>query len=532
MAFQDYLRNTGGGINPARPGQPPPLLQQQAPPPDLQRQAVMDQLGTGTPGSASAAKPMGTPSSTFARGGQVRQLPGMGADTTNKLVGAGATAATAAMGAVNPVSMGTDYLGKKLKPKEEMPTFGGEFGQFTDDYGRRFEGTGPGIKGGAVRGAGYGAMAGPIGAGVGALAGAIVGAATKNAPSAFSDFRVEDAAEAIGNAYQHYLGRPASEEEISAQMQAVGWDPTGGDRWMGEKPLNYIFGTLRDSEEARQRATRGAVMDQLGAAPGAAEAVQGAAEGSPWKGHPGEGAPDPTVPNAGLPDFGEFEGVRATFLDPATGALIGQKPGQTAMGGGPTASASRTSPAFPGVTPGAERVEGSAPAAATNPGTWDTDGYDAPAVIAQNVSQKAPPGWDQEKWNNPDHQTPKYVWGRITQDDNPDDIAQMLAAYPGASFDGKDKITGIPGLGPIDVYKGASTGLNEPQWYDITAAEAEGGGGGQSSGPARSLADLQGVAIPDIPPSQLEQIRAELERIIAGQPSRDALMAQMGAGNG
>jgi hypothetical protein len=38
---------------------------------------------------------------------------------------------------------------------------------------------------------------------------------------------------------------------------------------------------------------------------------------SPWAGHPGEGAPDPTVPNAGLPDFGEFEGVRATFLDPA-----------------------------------------------------------------------------------------------------------------------------------------------------------------------------------------------------------------------
>src|SRR5262245_10078655 len=43
-----------------------------------------------------------------------------------------------------------------------------------------------------------------------------------------------------------------------------------------------------------------------------------------------------------------------------------------------------------------------------------TDGYGVPKYMAQNFGA-ALPGYDAEKWGNPLHQTPKYVWGRIYQ---------------------------------------------------------------------------------------------------------------------
>jgi hypothetical protein len=243
-----------------RQGRNLPPIQTQ---PGMQTQALIDQMAPQQP----AAAPVATNPGTFSRGGQVKQLPGMGADVTNKLVSTGAGVAATAAGTMNPVTIGTEYLGKKLKPKEEMPTFGGEFGGITDDYGRRFEGAGPGVKGGAVRGAGYGAMAGPVGAGVGAAIGAIAGAATKNATSAFSDFRVEDAADALQKGYQQYLGRPASEEEIQNALVGQGWNPTGGDRWVGEKGLFSVLGQIRDSPEAQAFKTTGVAGGQQAAAP-------------------------------------------------------------------------------------------------------------------------------------------------------------------------------------------------------------------------------------------------------------------------
>jgi hypothetical protein len=470
----------GQGPRTGMNGRPLPTLPAQ---PDVQRQAVIDQLAPAQ--ATPAAQPMGASASSpasgrFNRGGEVRQLPGMGAEMTNRAVGAGATAATAAMGAVNPVSIGTNYLGNKLKPKEEMPTFGGEFGHLTDSFGRRFEGAGPGIKGGAVRGAGYGAMAGPIGAGVGAAAGAIIGAATKNATSAYSDFRAEDAAQAIGQAYQEFLGRPASDDEIATHMANVGWDEQGGDRWMGEKPLTYILVQIKGSPEAQQRATRGAVVDQLGAAGPAPDALK--------SGQVATGGPGP----AGAVDPG-----RAGIDDPGRAGLPAE----------------------------ATRVEGSAPAGAApaDPSGWNTDGFAAPTSIAQNFRSQAPAGWDQTKWNDPTHQTPKYVWGRIAADDNPNDIDQLLSAYPGATFNGKDKVT-IPGVGPVDVYRGASVGLNEPQWLVEGGGEGAAGGGGTPTGDPGA----RGVAIPEMDDDTLARIKAELERITAGQPPRDALLAQLG----
>lgn len=454
--------------------------------PDVNRQAVIDQLAPPAAAAPPSAVPPGTPaSSRFNRGGEVRQLPGMGADMTNRAVGTGATIASTAMGVANPVTIGTNALGNKLKPKEEMPEFGGEFGHLTDSFGRRFEGAGPGVKGGAVRGAGYGAMAGPIGAGVGAAAGAIIGAATKNATSAYSDFRAEDAAQAIGQAYQEFLGRQASDDEIAGHMANVGWDEQGGDRWMGEKPLNFILGQIKNSPEAQQRATRGAVVEQLGSGGGSVPPPDAMKSDQTVK-----GGPAPASPAA----------AGGAVRDPAAPADAVRMPGAAQA------------------------------AAAGDPGSWNTDGYAAPASIAQHFRQQPPEGWDEKKWNDQNHQTPKYVWGRITQDDNPNDIEQMLAAYPGATFDGKDKISGIPGLGPIDVYRGASVGQNTPQWHDINAAE----GGASNAGPAPAGGGAAGAVDPGsgapsiTDASTLEQIRAELERIIAGQPSRDALLSQLG----
>ena len=77
-------------------------------------------------------------------------------------------------------------------------------------------------------------------------------------------------------------------------------------------------------------------------------------------------------------------------------------------------------------------------------------------------------GWDATNWNDPNMQTPKYVSGRIFSKYSAGDPAQVEAAmaeiqkaYPGAEFDGKDKLT-IPGVGTVDVIIGA--GGPNPQW--------------------------------------------------------------------
>jgi hypothetical protein len=169
------------------------------------------------------------------------------------------------------------------------------------------------------------------------------------------------------------------------------------------------------------------------------------------------------------------------------------------------------------------------PPSAPDQSAWNTDGYAKPASVAQDFAGKAPAGWDQGKWNNPNHQTPKYVWGRITQDNNPDDIAQMLAAYPGSSFNGKDKISGIQGLGPIDVYQGASTGNPTPQWHDINAAAAEGGVAPQapSMGGAPSLGGMPVGAGPIN--STYQRLLKQLQEITGtAQGDQDALSQLLG----
>lgn len=468
------------------------------------------------------AQPAGAPS-PFARGGTVTQLPtgrgeqigsiasGVGAQVGKQVAQSvgktaaqsaattGASAASSLAGAAGSmgVSMATDYLASKLKPKEDMPTFGGANGQYLDQYGRRFEGTGPGIAGGAVKGAGYGTMVMPgVGTAIGAGVGALIGAFTKNAGSANTDFRVEDAAQAIKDAYKGELGREASDDEVMSQLVGQGWDPKGGDRWVGEKGINSVLDIIRASPEAQayRAAQAGAAAPEAGAA--------AAAPADPL----GRGGVDPfsTGTQALRAQLAGGEPVARTGLESRS---TGVRAGDVASPGDFAAAAD----ALAGGAPQSGQV-----ATTTAPAEWNTDGYAAPAIIAQNVSGKAPAGWDQDKWNDPNHQTPKYVWGRITQDDNPNDVEQLLAAYPGATFDGKDKVTGIPGLGPIDIYKGASVGENTPQWLDMNAAAAEGGNTSAAPNSSPALIDATGG------PSNQQDVMALIAQLIGREGQKDA----------
>jgi hypothetical protein len=123
-------------------------------------------------------------------------------------------------------------------------------------------------------------------------------------------------------------------------------------------------------------------------------------------------------------------------------------------------AASPTAPAAAGATdPAVDRSK------------WNTDGYQAP-TFQPKAAGGAMAGWDQEKWANTNHQTPKYGVGRILSNYAPtvEGLAQALPeiqrAYPGVTFDGKDKLM-IPGVGTIDVLVGASQGGREWAWQDM-----------------------------------------------------------------
>jgi hypothetical protein len=150
------------------------------------------------------------------------------------------------------IGIGSELLGSYLKPKEVMPTFGGEFGNITDKYQRRLQSAGPGILGGAVKGAGQGAQYGGwYGAGAGAVLGGVYGAAKKHAKTAYSDFLPNSARGAIADAYREYLGRDPEAGAIEGHLAGQGFKR--GDKGVGEGGLNYVLSQIKNSPEAMQR---------------------------------------------------------------------------------------------------------------------------------------------------------------------------------------------------------------------------------------------------------------------------------------
>lgn len=444
-----------------RVGQPP-MLQQN----ELQRQAVIDQLGA-PPAQLSAAGPVAKNPGIFARGGQVKQLPtadlvGMGtklaASTGTQMAGklAGNTAAGAAVG--SGINVAAGLAADKVRRKEDTPVFGGPNAEYLDDYGRRFQGTGGGTAAGAIRGAGYGANPGLVAAtgGLsivgGAAIGAAIAAAKRHAASAFTDFRVEDAAEAIQNAYRKELGREASDEEVMTHLQNTGFDPTGGDRWSGEKPTNYILNTIRDSPESQTfkagGAQRQAVMDQLG-----------------------EATPETSVPAGAVRESGA-----------AGAAPAGQ--------GG--------------------RLEG-----------FDADklasGHDSPKYQVARVLQKYP-------------STPAGLQAALAEINA---LGIGTASIGGSKGDklsfGGNVDPRFNGITTFDVIRGAGNGGEAWTWQPEggtapvpTAAPSQ---GGLIDSTGRTFENGGVLGDPDV----MARIRAELQRIVSGEPDREALMAQMGA---
>lgn len=109
------------------------------------------------------------------------------------------------------------------------------------------------------------------------------------------------------------------------------------------------------------------------------------------------------------------------------------------------------------------------------PSGWDTHGYSTPAYTTGTPGSTLL-GWDPNNWANANMQTPKYVVGRILSQYNPtspDDVSKMVAevqrAYPGTTWDGKDKLT-IPGVGTIDIIAGAGGANPSWAWQDTAAA--------------------------------------------------------------
>jgi hypothetical protein len=138
-------------------------------------------------------------------------------------------------------------------------------------------------------------------------------------------------------------------------------------------------------------------------------------------------------------------------------------------------------------------------------------------------------GWDQTKWSNADHQTPKYAVGRILSQFAPSiaGLAQALPeiqkAYPGATFNGKDKIT-IPGVGTFDVLTNSGSGQNMG-W----AWQGEGGGAPQQTalqgaimGGSPIMNPTAGVGGDDY----ASKLRAQVMASLMKQPGLNSLASQ------
>ena len=132
------------------------------------------------------------------------------------------------------------------------------------EYDRRGGGTGGSALKGAASGALTGASVGSVvpvlgtalGAGIGGAIGGVKNMFGKHASTAPTDFGANDARDAIGQQYQSSLGRDASPDEILSQLSGQGWQ--AGDRYVGEKGLNSVLGSIGQSDEAKQFASRGA----------------------------------------------------------------------------------------------------------------------------------------------------------------------------------------------------------------------------------------------------------------------------------
>ena len=278
----------------------------------------------------------------------------------SSLVEGGMKSAGMGAGASLGLGLATELGGSLLKPKQDMPT-ASPFADITDKYGRRMEGSGEGIAGGAVKWGGRGAQIGSafggpigmgIGAGIGALGGAIANAFTKNAKSAATDFSREDATKAIQRMY-------ATQGGPVAGAWGGGADPASGGA-----PRRATSASVRRDCTASLNDLVGQLRQ------GAATAARGCQR---------------------IPTHARSPWVRNAARDPMTGLPVGNT-GVHGGAGAAGAPASCLGDVINAETPAPSTVDQS---------KWNTDSYAKPAYIAQNPG-KVMPGFDEQEVERPE----------------------------------------------------------------------------------------------------------------------------------
>lgn len=166
-------------------------------------------------------------------------------------------------------------------------------------------------------------------------------------------------------------------------------------------------------------------------------------------------------------------------------------------------------------------------AATTTPPPTSTTPSGTPAST-EGVAPHAPPGWDEAKWNDPNHNTPKYVVGRILSkyQASPEGLRQALpeieALFPGSKITGGrgDKID-IAGVGLTDVLRSDNTW----QWHDPNSTASTSGGG--LSGLGGGLSGFGGSS--GVPTSSkfFEELMARARGITGGTSEQELLSRLM-----
>lgn len=221
--------------------------------------AGLDQLARGkyTPVQMSVPGKMAKYVPQFSGGYSYDKSPALinAANAAETDVLAGHTAPTM----TNPANYGKtaaltlDANGNPTGPSR--PGAGGGAPSLSDleaSYTRRNQGS-VGVTKGAMAGfstaAGVAPFTGPAAPFVlagGAIAGAIAGAAHKHASSAMTDFKVDDARDAITKAITYYQGRQPAQGEVDAILKGQGWKP--GDHWVGEAGLTSVLRNIAGSQ--------------------------------------------------------------------------------------------------------------------------------------------------------------------------------------------------------------------------------------------------------------------------------------------
>jgi len=227
--------------------------------------------------------------------------------------------------------------------------------------------------------------------------------------------------------------------------------------------------------------------------------------------NPGIKGPSVTAPKPKLPAFNSPEGQRRITearINRDLGPAPIPAPAPTAA---PQPDMKLTNPSMVKTLGGGDMlgpdVEPSPPDLSNEPRTnlkptgpdrsaWDTDGYAGPAQFTKR-SGSALGGYDQTKWENDAHQTPKYAIGGIlsqfdpTKGLNDEVMAALKESYPNARRIGNDKITFTddPNEIPVDILNSADAGGRHWQWAPVES------GGGAPGGGAGSAAGLFGAGL-------------------------------------